>query len=83
MSKNPCGGVCREFPNELKHCRGELVYDRHAFCRNCNKYFLKSILEKNKLGGKVLCPCCHGCARQHPSSSARNRTIRRRLAKLE
>ena len=77
-----CKGACANYPRRLRNSQGEDQYENHAYCRRCAVYFLKELLVATKSGAKILCPCCHTMARRTPSSSARNRTKRRREAKL-
>ena len=69
-----CVGACYNLPCELKHQSGENIYIKNAYCRHCRKYFLKSLLGE----GRAKCPCCKGQARISPSTSAKNRTRKRR-----
>lgn len=82
MANCTCSNYCSKYPKSMNHMHGENVYDKNAYCRNCRRYFLKTLLIKNSIGGKVLCPCCRGKARQRPTTSARNRTIRRRNGEI-
>ena len=67
-----CSGFCKTLPAKYGK-KGSDKYEYNAYCRKCKKNFLKSLLKENKLGGKVLCPCCNGQARLTPSSSSKNR----------
>ena len=69
-----CIGRCKDFKSNLRHSQGENIYDENAYCRHCRKYFLKSLLGE----GRAKCPCCKGQARISPSTSAKNRTRKRR-----
>ena len=53
-------------------------YKTHAWCTLCRKHFKKVDLAPTKNGAKILCPCCKTYARRTPTTSARNRTIKRR-----
>ena len=75
-----CKGVCNRLPKNMRHSQGEDIYKENAFCRHCNTFFLKTHLKAKKNGAKVMCPCCHASARITPSTSARNRTRKRREA---
>ena len=74
-----CVGACYNLPCELKHQSGENIYIKNAYCRHCRKYFLKSLLP---LCGRVKCPCCGGQVRLGASTSAKNRTKKRRESKI-
>ena len=74
-----CVGACYNLPCELKHQSGENIYIKNAYCRHCRKYFLKSLLP---LCGRVKCPCCGGHVRLGASTSAKNRTKKRRESKI-
>ena len=74
-----CIGRCKDFKSNLRHSQGENIYDENAYCRHCRKYFLKSLLP---LCGRAKCPCCGGQVRLGASTSAKNRTKKRRESKI-
>ena len=76
-----CKGMCKQLSKNMRHSQGEDVYKENAFCRHCDVYFLKTHLRANKNGAKVMCPCCHASARLTPTTSAKNRTRKRRESK--
>jgi hypothetical protein len=76
-----CNNVCSTFPSRIRNNLGENPYDKHAYCRRCSKYIFKELLDETKKGAKILCPCCHAFARLTPSTSAKNRTLKRRAIK--
>ncbi len=73
-----CIGRCNNLDRDTQFSQGMNIYEKNAFCRHCNVFFLKTYLTPNKNGAKVMCPCCHVNARITPSSSAKNRTKQRR-----
>ena len=76
-----CNDLCSNFTSRMRNNLGENPYDKHAYCKRCSKYIFKELLHENKNGVKILCPCCHAFARLTPSTSARNRTRKRRASK--
>ena len=76
-----CNNLCVNFKSRIRNNLGENPYDKHAYCKRCSKYIFKELLHENKNGAKILCPCCHTYARMTPSTSAKNRTLKRRASK--
>lgn len=55
-----------------------MVFKFRPYCRTCGVHMDKDSLIKNKLGAYNRCPKCKQQVRLTPSTSARNRTARRR-----
>lgn len=59
-----------------------MVFVFRPYCRSCGKHMDKNKLIQNKLGAFNRCPKCKQQVRLTPSTSAKNRT-RKRKERLE
>lgn len=55
-----------------------MVFKFKPYCRTCGVFMAEEKLIKNRLGAKNRCPICKQQVRLTPSTSAKNRTLRRK-----
>jgi len=55
-----------------------MVFKFKPYCRTCSKFMHEDKLIENKLGAKNRCPTCKQQVRLTPSTSSKNRTLKRK-----